>query len=262
MVLRSIVYNVVFLVLILSMMILLSPVLLFGQRAEMAIVRLWSRLSMWLHTAVTGVRHEYRHFDRLPPGGCIVAAKHQSTWETIALIPFFRHPAFILKRELIWLPFFGWWAWRAGMIPVDRGKGSQALIDMVAKARAATDAGREIVIFPEGTRREAGDEPRYKIGIAHLYRDLGVPVVPIALNSGVYWPRRSIVQRPGTIVAEMLEPIPPGLDPREMFRRLQEDLEAACDRLLVEAAEAGADLPPLAAARVAALRAGTVSPAA
>ena len=253
---RSFAYNVAFHVVIVLMMVFLSPVLLFGRPAEMKVVRLWSRISMWLHRTITGIRHEYRGFDRIPTTGCIVAIKHQSTWETIALLPFFHDPAFILKRELIWLPFFGWWAWRAKMIPVDRGKGGAALAAMTEKAREAADEGREILIFPEGTRREAGAEPRYKFGIAHLYKALDVPIVPIAINAGVYWPRHSWVHRKGTIVAEVLDPIPPGLDPRVAFDRLQQSLESACDRLLIEAADSGADLPPTAADRVAALRQG------
>lgn len=256
MALRSAVYNLIFYVLTLTMMVVFSPVLLFGRHAEMHIVRLWSHVHMALHRRITGIRHEIRGLEKIPAGGCIVAMKHQSTWETMALIPLFPDPAFILKRELMWIPLFGWWAWRAKMIPVNRGKGAAALAEMTAKAREAVAEGRQIMIFPEGTRREAGAPPAYKFGVAHLYRDLQVPILPVALNSGVCWPRRSRVHRRGTIVAEILDPIPVGLEPREAFVRLQEATEGACDRLLLESADRGDDLPPSAAERVAELRAG------
>jgi 1-acyl-sn-glycerol-3-phosphate acyltransferase len=253
---RSFVYNLLFFALTFTIMVVLSPALLLGRHGAMVIVRAWSRLMMALHRGLTGIGHDYRGFEKIPPGGCIVAVKHQSTWETIALIPHFSDPAFILKRELMWIPLFGWWAWVAKMIPVERGKGVAVLAGMTAKAREAIAEGRQILIFPEGTRREAGAPPAYKFGVAHLYRDLNCPIVPIALNSGSPWPRRSRVHRKGTIVAEVLDPVPPGLDPREAFARLESAIETACDRLLLEAATRGDDLPPPAAKRVAELRAG------
>lgn len=256
MVVRSLLYNALFYVITLTMLIVFSPVLLGGRRSTMAIVRLWSRITMGLHRALTGIPHELRGFDRLPEGGAIVAVKHQSTWETIALLPHLHDPVFILKRELMWIPLFGWWAWVADMVPVTRGRGAEALQDMTRKAREAVAKGRQILIFPEGTRREAGAEPAYKFGVALLYRDLGVPLVPVALNAGCAWPRRSRIQRRGTIVAEVLEPIPPGLEARTAFTRLQQAIESATDRLLLESAARGDDLPPSAAARVEALKAG------
>jgi 1-acyl-sn-glycerol-3-phosphate acyltransferase len=164
----------------------------------------------------------------------LVASKHQSTWETFALVPLFADPAFILKRELMWLPFFGWYAWKAGMIPVDRGARAQALAAMSARARIELARNRQVVIFPEGTRRPPGAEPRYKFGVAHLYAESGVPCLPIALNSGLFWPRRSIARYPGTIVAECLEPIAPGLDKQAFLAQLQQTIEGATARLVQE----------------------------
>jgi 1-acyl-sn-glycerol-3-phosphate acyltransferase len=143
-------------------------------------------------------------------------------------------PTFIMKRELMWIPFFGWFAWKADMISVDRSKGSQALADMNARARAELARNRQIVIFPEGTRRPPGAEPRYKYGVAHLYVETGVPCLPVALNSGLFWPRRSFRRYPGTIRVEVLDPIPPGLDKDAFFERLQRDVEAATARLVAE----------------------------
>ena len=139
-----------------------------------------------------------------------------------------------MKRELMWIPFFGWYAWKAGMIPVDRGKGSQALADMNACVRRELARNRQIIIFPEGTRRPPGAEPRYKYGVVHLYAETGVPCLPIALNSGLFWPRRSIRRNPGTIRAEVLDPIPPGLDKDGFFARLQQAIEPATARLVAE----------------------------
>src|ERR671913_135071 len=129
---------------------------------------------------------------------------------------------------------FGGLAARAGMVPVDRGAGSSALADMNERAREEAARGRHIVIFPEGTRRPPGAEPAYKFGIAHLYGNLDIPCVPIALNSGLYWPRRRFIRRPGTILVEILDPIPPGLPRKEFMDELQTRLEAASARLLAE----------------------------
>ncbi|WP_181701360.1 lysophospholipid acyltransferase family protein [Chthonobacter albigriseus] len=255
MVLRTFIFNVLFYLVTAGALIVCSPVVLFLKPPQiMSIVRWWANTVMALHRAVLGIRHEIRGREHIPTTGAIVAAKHQSTWETMALIPLVPDPVFILKRELMWLPLFGWWASRARMIPVDRGKGSQALADMTERAREAVRGDRQIMIFPEGTRREAGAEPRYKIGVAYLYRDLKVPIVPVALNSGVFWPRRTPSHVKGTIVMEFLPPIAPGLEPKDALVKLQSEVEAASDRLLLEAADGGAALRPEAAARVTRLR--------
>jgi 1-acyl-sn-glycerol-3-phosphate acyltransferase len=124
--------------------------------------------------------------------------------------------------------------WKGGMVPVDRGAGSQALIDMTARANKEIRSGRQLIIFPEGTRRAPGAEPRYKFGVAHLYADVGVPCVPVALNSGLFWPRRALLRLPGTIVVEFLPAILPGLDKDVFARRLQADIETATARLVAE----------------------------
>jgi 1-acyl-sn-glycerol-3-phosphate acyltransferase len=124
--------------------------------------------------------------------------------------------------------------WKGGMVPVDRGAGSQALTNMTARAKQEIRGGRQLIIFPEGTRRRPGAEPRYKFGVAHLYAEVGVPCVPVALNSGLFWPRRALLRLPGTIVVEFLPPIMPGLDKDVFLRRLQDDIETATARLLAE----------------------------
>src|ERR687894_545241 len=168
------------------------------------------------------------------PGAVLIAAKHQSTWETFALLTILDDPTFVLKRELMWVPLFGWLAAKSGMVPVNRGAGSSALADMNERAREETRRGRQVLIFPEGTRRPPGAEPAYRFGVVHLYKNLGVPCLPVALNTGLYWPRRSFLRRPGTIRAEILAPIAPGMPRDAFFPLLQSEVETASNQLLAE----------------------------
>ena len=164
----------------------------------------------------------------------LVASKHQSALETVALLPLFDDPVYILKRELLWIPVFGWLLAKSRMVPIDRGARAQALAKMTDRARIELADGRQIIIFPEGTRRAPGAEPKYKYGVAHLYAAFGVTCVPVALNAGLFWPRRAFLRRPGTVIIEVLEPIPPGLPPDAFFARLRDDIETATARLVAE----------------------------
>jgi 1-acyl-sn-glycerol-3-phosphate acyltransferase len=241
---RSILFNIAFYLNIIVWMIGCTPMLLLPRRWAIGCVHGWARCSTWLLEVIGGVRVEVR--GGLPRRGMplLVAAKHQSVFETFALLPYFSDPAFILKRELTWIPLFGWWCRKMRMIPVDRGRGATALKDMARRAHAEAARGRQIVIFPEGTRRPPGAPPQYKQGVSLLYATMQVPCLPVALNSGLFWPRRKWQRYPGTILVEFLEPIPPGLD-REAFReRLETAIETASDRLLGEAA-AAPNPPPI-----------------
>jgi 1-acyl-sn-glycerol-3-phosphate acyltransferase len=231
---RSILFNFLFYLNLVILLIAAIPTLVLPRRAILGMAKLWGRTTLWLLRIVCRIDVEWRGLEKIPSGGIVVAAKHQSIWETFALITLFSDPTFIIKRELMWIPFFGWYAWHGGMIPVDRGAGKAALSDMTAHARRALAEGRQIIIFPEGTRRPAGADPKYKFGVAHLYADGGVPCVPIALNSGLFWPRRSFLRFPGTVRAEILDPIPPGVDRNMFFVRLQDAIEAATGRLIAE----------------------------
>jgi 1-acyl-sn-glycerol-3-phosphate acyltransferase len=212
-----------------------SP-LLFGPRSwAMWALALHARTELWLLKTIVGTELEVRGKEKLPKGACLVASKHQSAWETFALIPLFRDPAYLMKRELFWIPFHGWFSYKFKMIPVDRDKGPAALRRMLAEAKTRAAAGREIIIFPEGTRRAPGALPDYKTGVFLLYEALGIPCVPVALNSGLFWPRRSLKRYPGTIIVEFLDPIPPGLSKREFLPRLQATIETASNRLIAEA---------------------------
>jgi 1-acyl-sn-glycerol-3-phosphate acyltransferase len=231
---RSLLFNTVFYVHILVCMVAILPLLLGPRKTLIRAVQLWGRSNLWLLRTIVGIRVEFRGRENIRPGALLVAAKHQSVWETFGLLTVFDDPAFVLKRELMWLPLFGWLAWKSGMVPVNRGAGSSALTDMTQRARDEAADGRQILIFPEGTRRAPGAEPAYKFGIAHLYASLDLPCLPVALNSGLFWPRRRFIRRPGTILVEFLEPIAPGLQRKAFMEELQARIETAGDRLLTE----------------------------
>ena len=233
-VIRSVAFNVLFYLNLLVLLIAALPTLLMPRWGISGVVTFWARSNIWLLRTVCGIDVEFRGLEKIPLGPLLVASKHQSSWETFALWPMLSDPAFIMKRELMWIPLFGWFASKAAMIAVDRSKGSQALADMNARARAELARTRQIVIFPEGTRRPPGAEPRYKYGVAHLYAETGVPCLPVALNSGLFWPRRTMRRYPGTIRVEVLDPIPGGLDKETFFERLQHDIETATARLVAE----------------------------
>jgi 1-acyl-sn-glycerol-3-phosphate acyltransferase len=192
----------------------------------------WARTSLWLMRVICDLKFEFDGLEKRPKGPLICAAKHQSIWETFALLTLFDDPAYILKRELMWIPFYGWCARKSGMIPVDRGARSQALSAMTARAKIEMNRGRQLIIFPEGTRRAPGAEPKYKFGVAVLHAELGVPCLPVALNSGLYWPRRAFLRYPGTIRVQLLDPIAPGLDKQAFLARLQDEIETATARLV------------------------------
>jgi 1-acyl-sn-glycerol-3-phosphate acyltransferase len=232
---RSILFNALFYLNTLVFLIVALPTFVLPYRAIIAVAQTWGRANLVLLRVFAGIDYEVRGREKIPKGPIIVAAKHQSAWETFALLTLFDNPVFILKRELQWIPFFGWLTIKARMVPVDRRAGAQALAAMTERARAELAHGRQLIIFPEGTRRSAGAKPRYKYGVAHLYAAEGVPCLPVALNSGLFWPRRSIRRLPGTVVVEILDPIQPGLGKDEFFERLQHDIETATARLIAEA---------------------------
>jgi 1-acyl-sn-glycerol-3-phosphate acyltransferase len=230
-ILRSILFNVLFYLSILFYLIVALPFFFLPYRALIGLGKVWARTNLWLLRTVCGIGVEFRGRDRIPPGPLIVASKHQSTWETFALLLLFAEPTYIVKRELMWIPFFGWSLWKARVVPVDRGPRLQALFRMTARVSRELKEGRQIIIFPEGTRRAPGAPPAYKYGITHIYAAAGVPCLPVALNSGLFWGRRSFKRYPGTIKVEVLDPIPPGLDKDAFIARLQHDIETATARL-------------------------------
>jgi 1-acyl-sn-glycerol-3-phosphate acyltransferase len=231
---RSLAFNALFYANLIVQMIVALPVLALPHRVHLAFIRSYCRTSLWLLRTICGTKVEWRGLEKIPPGACIVACKHQSAWETFALYAAFDDPTYILKRELMWIPLFGWHMRKAGLIAIDRSAGFSALSRMTARAIKELRRSRQVVIFPEGTRRPPGAEPSYKPGVAHLYAKAGAVCVPLAHNSGLFWPRRSLLRYPGTILVEALEPIAPGLDTRSFLARLQNVLEEATARLIQE----------------------------
>lgn len=244
-VLRSLAFNLFLYVFTALMCLIWTPALAGPRRWTVRGQRLWAE-GVLKALPLAGIRVELRGRHHLPPGAALVAAKHQSMWDTIVLHAFFADPAIVLKRELLKIPLYGWFARKARMIAVDRQAGARTLKRLILEAQAARDQGRPIVIFPEGTRVAPGASLPYKPGVAALYTRLGLPCVPVALNSGLFWPRRRFLRWPGVIVFEFLPPIPPGLDRQDFAARLRAAIEPATERLLAEAA---AEEPQIAASR-------------
>jgi 1-acyl-sn-glycerol-3-phosphate acyltransferase len=231
---RSLLFNVAFYVNLILFLVLGMGFFVTPRTWSIAALKAWASTSLWLLRVIAGTRMEVRGREFIPDGAALVAGKHQSAWETFALIPLFRDPAIVLKRELIFIPLFGWFIPKFRMIPVERSAGTQALKRMTKAAGEAIAMNRQILIFPEGTRREPEAPPDYKPGAVALYLKLGQPCVPFALNSGLFWPRRSFLRYPGTIIVEFLPPIEAGLSRREFSARLETAIEGATSRLVQE----------------------------
>ena len=206
--------------------------------------RYWGASNLWLLRWVVGIKTSVTGGEKIPPGPCIIAAKHQSDWDIFAILPYTdEKPAFIAKRELMDIPFFGWAARSIDTISIDRKLGAEAIPRMMDDARAAIARGCRLVIFPEGTRKAPLAAPDYRQGITRMYLGLGVPVIPVALNSGLYWGRNSLMLWPGTARAKILDPIPPGLGADEFAARLKSVIETETTALIVEAVAAGLSRP-------------------
>src|SRR5450432_2814228 len=240
--LRSLAYNVLFYALLVFWMLIAIPTFPMPPRAFMVIAKAWSRSSVWLMRVVCNTKVEYRGLEKIPKGPLIVASKHQSMWETFALLQFFPEPLYILKRELKWIPFFGWYLIKTNMIGVVRGAGGRSLIEMARRAGEEVRRGRQLIIFPEGTRTAVDAPPRYKTGVGQVYVDCGVTCLPVALNSGLFWPRRTFMRYPGTLVVEFLDPLPPGLARDEFLARVSTVIEGATNRLVETAQQEQARL--------------------
>jgi 1-acyl-sn-glycerol-3-phosphate acyltransferase len=232
---RSFLFAAVFYLWSVLYAIALVPVLAAPRSWMLAGMRLWSQSVNLLLRVICGIRVEVRGREHVPAGDALIAAKHQTMFDVFVQFGVLRGSLFVFKKELLIIPIFGWIALRIGSIVVDREGQSAALRDMVRRAREQFRLGdRQLVIFPEGTRKAPGAPPDYKPGVAALYRELDVPVHPVATNAGVHWPAHGFIRRPGVIVYEYLEPIPPGLKRAEFMRLLQERIETASDRLLAE----------------------------
>ncbi len=207
------------------------PFLLAPRGAAMRFGRFWSRGVLLLLRAIVGLDHRIVGLDHIPPGGAIIAMKHQSAWDAIALPVVLDDPAPVVKRELLRLPFYGWYMARAGAIAIDRKAGAAALRVLLAAARQAAAERRRIVIYPQGTRVAPGTTAPYQPGVYALYQALALPLVPAAVNSGLFWGRRRFLKRPGHITLEFLEPIPAGWRRDRLMAELERRIENATAEL-------------------------------
>jgi 1-acyl-sn-glycerol-3-phosphate acyltransferase len=234
-VLRSIIFNIIFYLNLALFLILGSWLFLCPRIWAIRGLQTWARSSLWLLEFICNIKIEVRGRENILSGPCLVAGKHQSFWETFAVLPLFDDPCMVLKRELTFIPLFGWFCLKFKMIAVERSAGSAALRKLVARGKEEIARGRAIIIMPEGTRRGVDDPPDYKPGAAALYNALDVPCVPFGLNSGLFWPRRKFLRNPGTIVVEFLPAIPAGLPRKEFQKRLEAEIETSSTRLISEA---------------------------
>jgi 1-acyl-sn-glycerol-3-phosphate acyltransferase len=228
--LRSAIFFFWFALVSATLAILFLPALLLPRGITVWMSRRWSVLVFWGLRVIAGIGFEVR--GKVPRDGVLVAAKHMSMWDTLALYLVLDDPAVVLKRGLTWIPFYGWYVLKAGSIAVDRKGGAQALRRMAAEAKRVIRQRRSVLIFPEGTRKKVGAPPDYKPGVAGLYGQMGVECVPAALNSGLFW--TGFKKRPGRIVLEFLEPIPPGLKSREFMKTLEDRIETVTAKLVAE----------------------------
>ena len=226
--LRSALFMAWFLIVTTILSILFLPVLILPRSATVRVARLWSRVTFWGLKVFAGIDWEIRGTP--PRGAVLVASKHMSMWDTMALYLALDQPATVLKRELLYIPFYGWFLWKGTAIAIDRSAGASALRKMSHAAQGVLAESRPILIFPEGTRKKPGAAPDYKPGVAGLYAMLGVECVPVALNSGIHW--TGFLKRPGTIVLEFLEPIAPGMKRPAFMALLEERIETTTNRLL------------------------------
>ena len=234
-VLRSSLFNLLFFGWTALYALSCTPLILFPLSSLHRMARVWSRTSLWLLARTVGLRYQIRGREKLPDGPVVIASKHQSAWDTVIFFALLDRPAYVLKKELLAIPIVGWYLRRLRMIAVDRRGGARALRHMLKGGQEALAHGRPIVIFPEGTRTAPGTEHPYHPGVTALYTKLAAPVVPAALNSGLYWGRRSFVKRPGTVILTFLAPIAPGLDRETFAAELKRRLETASARLRAEA---------------------------
>ncbi len=214
------------------MALVCSPALLAPRRTSMVIIKLWARWTIGMVRLLCGVRVEFRGLEHRPAGAALLAGKHMSMLDTIAPFLILDDPCYVLKKELLNLPFFGWFAARSGMVAVRREDAAKALKKMVADCRLRLTEARQIVIFPEGTRSDPGQDADYKPGVAALYRDLEVPCHLLATNSGVYWPGHGIDRYPGVVVYEFLPPLPAGMKRPELMREMKARIEEASSALI------------------------------
>ena len=233
--LRSLVYQLLFLPWTLGVCLIYLPLLLGPRKLMQAGARLWLSGALFLQQRVLGLTYQIKGIENLPAGACLIAAKHQSAWDTMIFHRILADPAYVLKKELLSLPFIGWYLQKTGQVAIDRKAGMKALKLMVDAAKVAADEGRQVIIFPEGHRQPPGVTGEYHSGIAALYSGLELPLVPVALNSGLFWGRNSFLRHAGCITLEFLPAIAPGMNRKLLMPELESRIETATRALEAEA---------------------------
>lgn len=242
--LRSILFNTVFYINLIVQMIVFTPAyFLLPRKRAWFVPKFWAKSNNWLMAKIAGTTFEIEGLENIPKGGYIFAPKHQSFWDVFGLLPCMDDPVYILKRELTWIPLFGWYVMKQRMIPVNRGAKGKVMLEVMQRAKREMEAGRQLLIYPEGTRRPPGSPPDYKYGIARIYRDLQVPVVPVVMHPGLFWPRRKFLRFPGHFKVKILPPIAPGLNPDVFHQTLIDVMERESDALLIETVRNNPQVP-------------------
>ncbi len=237
-VLRSLLFNLCFFALTALIGIVALPLLVAPPSAMRRVVRFWGRSVIVMLRRICGVRVAVRGLEHIPPGAAVIVSKHQSAFDTIIWCALLPDVAYVLKKELLAIPVYGWHARHVGMIPVDRAGGGPALKAMLRAAQAALGAGRPVVIFPEGTRTAPGERVPYQPGVVAIAGATDAPVIPVATDSGRLWGRRAFHKRPGTIHVSVLPPLPPRLPRAKLLAALEAAIETESDRLLAQADDA------------------------
>lgn len=232
--LRALLFNIAFFGITIVMVLVAIPTLYLSRKAALRTTRQWAWLVTWALRIIVGVRIDVRGWEKLPPGGVVIAAKHQSAFDTIVWLSLLETPAYVMKKELLAIPLYGSYARAAGMIPVDREGGGAALRTMLRAATLAVQEGRQVVIFPEGTRTPVGQRVPYQPGVVAIAAATGAPVVPVATDSGRVWGRRSFMKYPGVIRISVLDSLPPGLNRAALLAALEDRIESETDRLMAE----------------------------
>ncbi len=223
-----------------ALSLLIPPI---SQKATLNIAVFWTRVNQFLLRYIVGIRTQVTGQENLPEGACIIASKHQSDWDTIALYPELSHPAFTAKKELFNIPLLGTTFRLMDTISIDRKKRGGALKSLIEQGLERVKRGRRIFIFPEGTRKAPLAPPNFRFGTAKLYEAINVPVVPVALNSGLFWGRNSLILWPGVAQAKILPPIEAGLEANEMHERMSAAIEEATTKLILDAVQKGITRP-------------------
>lgn len=230
--LRSLIFNILFFSGTVLLCTVWIPSLILPRSVLDLGFRIWGHGLEFLLRVCMGVTHQIEGTPPPPGKAAIVAGKHQSAWETIILSKVLDRPTFVLKRELTWIPILGWYMLKMRMIYIDRSKGTKAMRTLIASAKRAGEEGRCLVIFPEGTRVGVDETGTYQSGIAAMYKQLGLPVTPLALNSGLKWRRKAFIKHPGVITLKFLTQIEPGLPKSDFMAQLENAIEPAT-RMLV-----------------------------